>query len=291
MSVALAGATGFTGRRVAARLAAQGRALRCLVRAGSDRTALPPGAEWILGDLGDRESVDSWLTGCEELVSCASMGFGHVPGLVAAAESAGVRRAVFVSTTAVFTTLPARSKLVRVEAEECVRASRLEWTILRPTMIYGAPGDRNMERLLRALARWPVVLVPGRGRALLQPVHVEDLAAAIVAALDSERAACRVYDVSGADALPLDAVIDAAAAAVGRRRAKLRLPMRPVAAALRLAERVGLRLPLREEQVLRLAEDKAFSHAAAADDFGFAPRTFAEGIAEEARLLGLAGRT
>src|SRR6185436_9257337 len=114
----------------------------------------------------------------ETLVYCASMGFGHVPPLVAALESAGVRRAVFVSTTAIYTSLPAPSKAIRLEAERLVQASSLDWTILRPTMIYGTPRDRNVSRLLRYLRRWPVF--PVCGNALWQPVHVKDVAAAVV---------------------------------------------------------------------------------------------------------------
>ncbi len=289
MTVALAGATGFTGRRVAARLAARDEAVRCLVRAGSDRSVLPAGVECLVGDLGDAASLASWLAGCDGLVYCASMGFGHVDGVVAAAETAGVRRAVFVSTTAIFTRLPAKSKAPRVAAEECVRKSRLAWTILRPTMIYGAPGDRNMERLLRRVAKpWPVV-VPGNGRALIQPVHVDDLAAAIVAVVAREGAR-NEYNVSGQAPLSLDATIDAAARAVGVKRTKLHVPLGAVAATLRMFEACRLPMPIKSEQVMRLAEDKAFAHDDASRDFGFAPRAFADGIAEEARALGLARR-
>ena len=123
---------------------------------------------------------------CDALVNLASLGFGHAPAIVAAAVGAGLGRAVFVSTTAVATGLPARSKAVRLAAEATVRSSGLAWTILRPTMIYGAPGDRNMSRLLALLIRarrglpgvgLPVVLpVPGGGRGLQQPVHVADIA-------------------------------------------------------------------------------------------------------------------
>ncbi len=286
--VALAGATGFTGRRVAARLAARGARLCCLVRATSDRAVLPAGASAVTGDLADAAALGAWLDGCTSLVYVASMGFGHVPAVVAAAERAGCRRAVFVSTTAIFTRLPAPSRAVRTAAEECVRASALAWTIVRPTMIYGAPGDRNMERLLRRLARWPALPVPGDGRHLIQPVHVDDLADGIAAAWASPAAVGRAYALSGAAPLSLDATLHAAAAAVGRRARLVHLPLGPVAALLRVAERLRLRLPVREEQVLRLAEDKAFGHEDAARDLGFAPRHFADGIGEEARLLGLA---
>jgi hypothetical protein len=58
-----------------------------------------------------------------------------------------------------------------------------------------------------------------------------------------------------------------------------------------IAERVGLRMGIRAEQLERLAEEKAFSHEAAARDFGFRPRSFEQGIAEEAAELGLAVRS
>lgn len=287
LPVALAGATGFTGRRVAARLAARGAAPVCLVRPSSDVGALPLGAEHRMGDLADTASVDRWLARCRSLVYCASMGFGHVPAVVAAAERAGIRRAVFVSTTGIFTALPAPSKATRTAAEAAVLRSALAWTIVRPTMIYGARGDRNLERLLRFVAKWPAVVVPGHGRSLVQPVHVDDLADAIVSCWATDAAAGRAYDLSGAAAVSLDALIDAAASACGRRVMKIHLPLGPVAALLGLAEGAGLGLPVRREQVLRLAEDKAFPHDAAVRDFGFAPRGVEDGLRDEARDLGL----
>ncbi len=117
------------------------------------------------------------------LVNLASLGFGHAPAIVAAAERAQVRGAVFVSTTAVTTTLPAATKRVRLAAEQRIAESALDWTILRPTMIYGAPGDRNLSRLLPLLRRAPVLPVPGGGH-LQQPVHVADVAHAVLAAAE-----------------------------------------------------------------------------------------------------------
>jgi nucleoside-diphosphate-sugar epimerase len=284
--VAMAGGTGFTGRRVAHRLAREAD-LRCLVRTTSDRTVLPEGVEIVSGDLDDSSTLRQWMSGATDLVYTASMGFGHIPDVVAAAREARIRRAVFVSTTALFTRLPASSKAVRAAAEEAVMGSGLEWTIVRPTMIYGAPGDRNMERLLRKVATRTFIPVPGGGRHLIQPVHVDDLADAIVAAWRTDAAVGQAYDVSGASPLSLNDTIDAAAATVGRRVRRIHAPLAPVAWLLGLCEAVGLRLPLKREQVLRLAEDKAFSHEDAARDLGFAPRAFEVGIRSEATELGL----
>jgi nucleoside-diphosphate-sugar epimerase len=271
----LIGGTGFLGSFVAARLAA--RQPIVLVRPTSDRSVLPPGLELRTGDL----AAPLPLSGVDTVVYCASMGFGHIPAVVQSLETAGVRRAVFVSTTAIFTTLPAPSKTVRLAAEAAVQASSLDWTILRPTMIYGTARDRNISRLLRYLRRWPVF--PVCGNALWQPVHVEDVASAVVAALDAPATSRRAYNLGGAAPLRFTELLHTAARALGRRRLLL-LPV-PVGAAVLAARLSRIVTP---EQIRRLAEDKAFSITPAAQDFGYQPRTFEQGVTAEARLLGLA---
>ena len=246
-----------------------------MVRPSSDTSVLPSGMELRRADLEGALPLD----GISGLVYCASMGFGHVPPVVAQLEHAGVQRAVFISTTAIFTGLPSASRTVRLEAEAAVQRSSLEWTILRPTMIYGTARDRNISRLLRFLERWPVFPLCGNG--LWQPVYVEDLADAVVAALDTPRTIGRVYNVAGAQPLALADLVRTAARALGRRVTLIRVPLQAAVLGARLTRVV------RPEQVLRLAEDKAFSYADAARDFGFAPRSFAEGVTLEARAIGL----
>ena len=118
-----------------------------------------------------------------------------------------VRRAVFVSTTAIFTKLNAGSKVVRKAAEAAITSSGLDTTILRPTMIYGTPGDRNMIRLVRWLDRWPLLPVFGNGRSLQQPVHVSDVAWAVVQALESPATIGRQFNISGAAPLTYNDVV------------------------------------------------------------------------------------
>lgn len=272
----IVGATGFLGAVVARALAE--RQPIGLVRATSDRSVLPEGVEVRLGDLD--APGDLPLDDVTSLVYCASMGFGHIPSLLERLASTSIRRAVFVSTTAIFTSLPARSRAPRLEAEHAVHSSALDWTIVRPTMIYGTARDRNISRLLRFLARSPVF--PLCGNALWQPIHVADLADAIVAALDRPIAIGRTYDLAGREALPFASLVRTAARAVGRSVLLVPVPVSAAALAARLTRVVTV------EQIRRLAEDKAFSYAAATDDLGFRPRSFDEGVREEARLLGLA---
>jgi nucleoside-diphosphate-sugar epimerase len=247
------------------------------------------GAAPIMGDLDDAAALPGVMAaaGCEALVNLASLGFGHAPAIVAAAGAAGLDRAVFVSTTAVTTTLAARSRQVRLAAEECISGSGLKWTILRPTMIYGAAGDRNLSRLLALLHRAPVLPVPGGGQRLQQPVHVADVADAVLNATERPATAGHRYDVAGPEPLTFGDLLRACAMAVGSRTRFVPVPLAPAVAALRTFERFSARPRIRAEQLERLAEDKAFVIDDAVRDLGYTPRPFAEGIRAEAAALGL----
>ena len=171
-------------------------------------------------------------------------------------------------------------------AEEQIRESGLKWTILRPTMIYGAPGDRNLSRLLTLLPRVPVLPVPGGGRHLQQPVHVADVADAVLSAVERPESAGTTYDIAGPEPLSFAELLRVAARAVGSRTRFVPVPLSPLVAAARGYELLAARPRIRAEQLQRLAEDKAFSIKDAARDLGYAPRSFAEGIVAEARALG-----
>ena len=288
MKVHVTGASGFTGRHVVPRLLDAGHEVTALVRSrtASD-TVRAMGATPIAGDLDDPVSLQRGfaISRAQALVNLASLGRGHATTIVAAAEKAQLDRAVFVSTTAIFTRLATSSKATRQHAERIIRASTLRWTIVRPTMIYGTPADRNMARLLRLIRRVPAVPLPGGGQRLQQPVHVDDLAAALVTAVIAPAAIHRTYDLAGPEPLTLREVVVQAAAAMQRPPRLVAVPLRPTVAAVRLYERLVPSPRLRAEQIERLTEDKAFDIGPARRDLGFAPRSFAEGIGQEAALV------
>ncbi len=200
-------------------------------------------------------------------------------------RSTGCGAAIFVSTTSIYTNLPSPSRTTRLAAEELVVASSLDWTIVRPTMIYGRPDDRNMARLLGLLRRTPALPLPGGGRGLQQPVHVDDLARAITAALDRPATIGRAYDLAGPTAHTLRQIVVDAGAAVGREPVVVPVPLRPTIAAARLYERASKRPRISSEQIARLAEDKAVDIDRARADLDFDPREFAEGIRAEAHMM------
>jgi uncharacterized protein YbjT (DUF2867 family) len=287
--VHVTGGSGFLGRRVLPLLLEHGHDVTALARSAAAAGQVEAlGAKPVHGDLDDGPSLVAAFVDAraDALVNLASLGFGHAPGIVTAAEEVGIPRAVFVSTTALFTALDAGSKAVRIAAEDAIRASSLSWTIIRPTMIYGAPDDRNLARLLGALKRWPIMPLPGGGRSLQQPVHVDDVALAVVTSLTESAAVGQSYNVAGPEAMSLRDLVEQASGAVGRRPRVVPIPLRPVVSAVRAYEALASRPRLRAEQFERLAEDKAVDIEPARRDLGYRPRPFAEGIREEAALLG-----
>jgi uncharacterized protein YbjT (DUF2867 family) len=291
MRLLVIGGSGFLGGFVLGEASRRGHETVALARSPAAAQAVAGrGAQPVTGNLDDAAELDRVFAAahCDTLVNLASLGFGHAPAIIAAASEAGISRGVFVSTTALTTTLAVPAKRVRLAAEQRIRGSALKWTILRPTMIYGAPGDRNLSRLLTVLRHAPLLPVPGGGRHLQQPVHVADVADAVLNAAQRPAAAGMTYDVAGPRPLTLAELLRTSAQAIASRTRFVPVPLTPLVTLARGYERLSQHPRIRAEQLLRLAEDKAFPIDSAARDLGFDPRPFATGIRAEAQAMGLA---
>lgn len=288
MRVLLTGATGLLGGALVETLRDLGHDVRCLVREDSPnaRRLDPAKVEIVRGDASDEESLALAASGADAVIHAA--GIEHAPQVVAALERAGVDRLVAVSSTSAHSRYEARSG-PKLAMEETVKRGGLEWTIVRPSMIYGSELDKNVHRLLRFLENSPVFPVFGSGKNLWQPVYYEDLARGVAATLAHAGAPGQTYDLPGAAPLSYRELVETAARALGREARIVRLPLEPVRLGLRLAESARLPLPVQSEQVLRLREDKAYPYEKARRELGYAPRGFEEGVALEVRRLREAG--
>ncbi len=286
MKVLITGATGFTGSHTVPVLLERGVEVRCFVRKTSDITGLGDGSvELSYGDLSDLTSLARALEGVDALVNVASIGFGHAPGIVRTLEQVGVNRAVFVSTTAIFTQIGAASKKIRIAAEKSIKESNLSYTIIRPTMIYGSSKDRNICRLIRFVNHYPAIPVFGDGNFLQQPIYVKDLAAAIVQALLADTTVRKEYNVAGAEPMTFNQLIDTIGELLGKKIKKIHLPAVAILKVLGFFENIGMRFPISSEQVMRLNEDKAFDYSDAEKDFGFSSIPFQQGAKLEIKEI------
>lgn len=196
----MTGATGFVGQAL---LDAAGDA-RIPVRALTRRPqGGRMGVEWVQGDLDDRQALARLVRGAEAVVHVAGVTStpdpdqfeaGNVRGtlnVIAAAKAAGAQRFIFVSSLAAREPGLSVYGASKARAEKLVKASALDWTIVRPPTVYG-PRDRDMFELFRA-ARWGVVPMPAEGRSSI--IHAYDLARLLVALVPAaEETTQQVYE-------------------------------------------------------------------------------------------------
>jgi nucleoside-diphosphate-sugar epimerase len=280
--ILLTGATGFLGEFVLEELVQRGHEVTCFVRKTSNLDKIKRlNVKYVFGELDDYESICEALKGKEALINIASLGFGHAPNIVNACEEMGVKRSIFVSTTGIFTKLNPDSKGIRLAAEKLIKESNLDYTIIRPTMIYGTSEDRNMWRLVKYLKRMPILPILGSGTYLQQPVYVKDLANVIVNSYEKNVSIKKAYNISGAAALTYNDVVDITGKALGKKVVKIHIPMKLSYNLLKVYEKISKKPKLKAEQVLRLNESKDFSYEDAKKDLGYNPLSFEEGIKRE----------
>jgi nucleoside-diphosphate-sugar epimerase len=122
------------------------------------------------------------------------------------------------------------------------------------------------------------VLIFGDGNYLQQPIHVDDVAGAVVRCLSTDQTIGKKYNIAGRHPISYNEVIDTVARQLNKRVWKVHLPKKPAVFFLNLVEHIHVPIPIKAEQILRLNENKNFSYEAAQMDFGFDPISFEDGI-------------
>ncbi len=330
MKILLSGATGFVGSAVLDQLVTAGHTVRILARdplsAGHIRKKY--NAEIFHGNILNAKSLAGCADGMDAVVHLvgviAEVGENtfervHAQGtqsLVAEAKKAKVKR--FIHMSALGTRANARSKYhqSKWEAEEAVRASGLDWTIFRPSIIYGPDDEfvnlfaRMMRLPLNVLQLFTLPVIEG-GWSHLQPVSVDDVAKCFAVAVTKPDASKKVYDLCGPTPLRLRDILQTIAGAMGHDTLMVEPPLKkwiggwsnfflplcvfkglliqprvimmpvPMEAAkiVALINETFLSKPLlNRDQLLMLEEDNTGDPAEAVKDFDLHPIEFCEGI-------------
>src|SRR5580698_4894754 len=173
------GASGRSGAALCRALAAAGAAYVPVVRSAQNWAATTLAGAPHLADLTNPASLQAALADASHIVSCAHA--RHAPAILAAAPAGA--KFVFLGSTRKFTRFPDAHARGVLTGEAAFLASFRPGVMLHPTMIYGAQGEDNVQRLAALLRRLPFVPLPAGGRALVQPIHQSDVTRAVLAAL------------------------------------------------------------------------------------------------------------
>ena len=223
MKIAITGGTGFVGRHLAEQLAAEGHEVVAISR----RSGVA---------IDDEQALAAAFAGCEAVAHCAGINreLGeqtyervHVSGtqaVVAAAHRAGVRRIVMLSFIRARPACGSPYHESKWAAEELVRESGLQYTILKAGMIYGR-GDHMLDHLSHALFTFPLFLAVGMHEQPIRPVAVEDVVSILVASLISGQLANQTVAVLGPETFTLSQAVRRVACVLGRRVVVLPAPL------------------------------------------------------------------
>lgn len=253
-TVAVAGGSGFIGRAIIRRLATiKGLHVRGLSRSPehTQRKISLPGVEFVRADVAEPSTLTDALRGTEAIVNSVQfegypvenprrgltferIDYGGTVALLKAAKEVGARHFVYISGAAADEKSSHPGFRAKGMAEQAIRESGLDYTIFRPSLVYG-PEDRVMNGIAKALHYTPVFTVPGTGKQKLQPVLVDDLAECVALSL-AGKGRNGIYEIGGPDLMTFDDLIALVMEVTGYHRAIVHVPEGLMRAAGAMAE-------------------------------------------------------
>ena len=296
--ILVTGATGFVGRRVVAALAAEGRSVRALVHSASHAHALPDyQGDTVEGDVLSPATLEMACDGVDAVIHLAAVirerraaSYQQInnqgtQNILAAAEAAGVRKFVHASTVGATSDPDVPYLYSRWMAEQEVERSVIPHTIVRFSVGFGE-GDEFFNTIAALVKVAPIVPVAGDGKALFQPIAVEDAAKCLVATLDTEALAGQTIEAGGPVLPTYDEIVDLIAETLGAKIKKLHAPMSVMTAVAVLLETITPRPPVTHGQLKMLRGNSTTDLASVETHFGFAPRSPRDNI-DYVKRIGL----
>lgn len=294
MKVFVTGGTGFVGREILKQLLSAGHEVRALVRKGSqDKLAVHQKLETHVGDVTDAGSLVGALEGCDAVIHLVGIirefpGRGitfrkmHVTAtenMLEACDEQGVQRFLHMSSNGTRENGSTAYHRTKWQAEQLVRASDLDWTIFRPSLIFGR-GSEFVKMLTELIRRVPVVPVIGDGQYRMQPVSVAQVAESFVRALGMPESIGATYHQGGGESYSYDAILDLTGRAMDREKVvKVHQPLFMIKPMIKMLQGFE-QFPITEDQLKMLVEGNICDPGEWAQAFGLVPISYAEGIGE-----------
>ena len=298
-TVLVTGASGFVGSHTVPRLLEAGHRVRALVRnegaaagvLGQLRASGQGAVEFAFGDVTDPTGLADAVRGADAVLHLVAIPRDFEGGrelmrvnvvgtrnVIEAMKLAGVRRLIALGNMGVADDPELKFASSKAKAEALVAGSGLDWTILKPSVMFGE-RDGFFNLIAPLVRRLPllrfnpgIVPVPGLGRARFQPLWVGDLARAIVLCLERPETTGRSYELGGPRYWTYREIVQEVMRGMGARRLIVPVPVPVIALVAGIYERFGAWFPTSTDQLRQLRLDNTGSLTGVRDAFGFEPR-------------------
>ena len=294
MKVAVFGGTGFVGSYILDELLAQGHQAKLLVRFGSEsKLESFSNIESVFGDVSSLESIEETLSGCDAAINLIGLirefpskeitfedlHFQSAKRVIHAAEKAGVKRFILMSANGVKPngTPYQTSKWL---AEQVLKGSIMDWTIFRPSLIFGDPRGRVefCSQLRDDMLSLPIPaplfhrgLIPkNAGEFEMSPIHVKNVATIFVDALSKESTFGKRYDLGGPDIFTWKQLIKQIATGVGKIKWTMPAPVFPIKMVAGMLDRFSF-FPITKDQLTMLLEGNTCDSKEVFEEFKIDP--------------------
>lgn len=281
--ILLTGATGFVGKHLLNKL--KNQQIRCLIR----RDVNLEGIELVKGDLTDVRSLEEATKNISIVIHLAAViksnrreefekiNIEGTKNLVSASIKNKIKKFIYISSHDATLGDKYDYAYSKLEAEKIVKNSELNYTILRPTVIYGKNDKESLGMLFDMIKKYPFAPVIGDGNYQLQPVHIEDVVDMIIKCLDSAKSE-KTYFVAGPEPLTFNEIVNKTSKALSKKIIKIHFPLWLLKTLLKPYEILSKNPSLTYKKILAVTENKTCDISETEKELGFKPVTFEEGL-------------
>lgn len=281
--ILVTGANGVVGKPLCQRLDEENRAFK---RVSRDSTT--GDIQWDLNhDLNPNQYQS--LKGVTTLIHCAPIWL--LNNHIATLHALGIKRMVVFSSTSVL------SKQASINAHEQLLVKQLKdgesaltnfnssnnindsdclnYTILRPSMIYGYGRDQNVSHIAKFIKKYHFMVLMGKATGLRQPVHCDDLVTTSIDIINQTHCYSKTYNLAGASVFTYRQMVERIFREMNRKALILNAPLFVFKLSFWLLNKIG-RFAYNSEMANRMNQDLCYDYQAAKDDFNYAPQAFLE---------------
>ena len=292
MRIAVTGGTGFVGSAIVSGLLEKGHEVTVLARKAPDGSKE---VRYSRGNVVNGEGLADLLEGKDALIHLVGIirevgdnTFDRVhrqgtENVVRAALDAGTAKLIHMSALGTRPDGVSHYHRSKWAGEQAVRNSGLDWTIFRPSIIYG-PSDSFINMLAGMIRRSPVIPVIGGGQNLMQPVFVGDVARAFSEAVSAPWSSGMTYELGGPDVLKFKNIVKLISEVTNKKRIYMDIPVSFVRPVIGFLGALGANLPITTDQLIMMQEDNVCIEGDSLENFSFDFTPFREGIESYLRI-------